>query len=390
MRAGSWCVLTLGFATFTACGGRTLQSGAPADGGGGPATSAGGSDASAAAAGADGSAAAAEGGSAGAAPDPRTHVDVVWPGAGCGRPLPDDQPMTVPGTPRGYKQYTVMGTGANLTETNDPAKIGPRTFWVRVPSDYDPNHAYRVVYIGQGCGPTESADNDTFQLYREGAGVGGNEEVIYVALDIPADGANVDCYDNVSGPESQEWEAFQLFEQVVDANYCTDLNRIYVAGYSTGGALANQWGCYFAGWPTPPRKFAPNYHIRGQAVAAGFEPDNQPPCSGPVAAIWLHDSLAAGNPIAGDETALARVGRVDGCDASYDKAEVQAPWNPDPIQFPALGNICKTFTSCPSSDPVVFCTTTGIGQTDNHNQAIPAFNLFFDQVEAQRAPGAGP
>ena len=64
--------------------------------------------------------------------------------------------------------------------------------------------------------------------------------------DIPTDMVNQDCYDNNAGPASQEWEAFELFHTVVDANYCVDNDNVYVSGYSTGGWLSNMWGCYFA------------------------------------------------------------------------------------------------------------------------------------------------
>jgi hypothetical protein len=229
------------------------------------------------------------------------------PGSGCGKPLPADQPPTVPGRPNGYMHYTVTATGATLGAPQ-PQKAGPRTFWVRVPVDYDPTHAYRVVYLGQGCGGVGVANMNTYQLYKESEG--GTEQAIYVALDIPTDMANQDCYDNNSGPTSQEWEAFELIHSVVDANYCVDNDNVFVAGYSTGGWLSNMWGCYFAGdgahpangvpggAGAPPRRFAPRYHLRGQAVVSGVEPDNNPPCNGPVAAIWFHSRTDA-NPFAG-------------------------------------------------------------------------------------------
>jgi hypothetical protein len=306
------------------------------------------------------------------------------PGTGCGRPLPLDQPATRPGTSVGYLEYRVMGTGANLTDVNAPAKAGPRTFWVRVPQDYDPNRRYRVVYLLQSCGSFEVANTSTYPLYQEAAG--GTEEAIYVAIDVPENSDSA-CYDSRDGLSSQEWEAFQLFQDVVDANYCVDPERIYVVGGSFGGAdVANMWGCYFAGQPTPPRKFSPKYHVRAQVTVSGGEPAVQPACGGPVAALWIHDSGDVGNPISGSIAALARVGRMNGCDTTYTDLSLQAPWH---AEVPAIGNVCKKFTGCPAEDPVVFCTTTGMSRTDQRSRLIPAAKLFFDEIEANVGADGG-
>jgi poly(3-hydroxybutyrate) depolymerase len=299
---------------------------------------------------------------------------------GCGKALPENQAATVVGSTSGYTHFTVYGTGATLGMTI-PAKVGPRTFWVRVPKDYDPNKKYRTVYVGQGCGPYDSANISTYALFS--AHAGGDEEAIYVALDIPRDNVNMDCYDNRDGPESQEWEAFQLFHTFVDDNYCVDNDRVYVAGYSTGGWLSNMWGCYFAGDglhpgsdPTTQRVFAPEYHIRGQVVTTGGEPPNQPPCNGPVAALWVHDLQDTGNPISGNYSALARVLKMNGCDTSATSPTVT--WH---SEIPGIGDVCKEYTSCPKETPVVFCTTSGFGHASQDMRAIPAYTTLFREVE---------
>jgi poly(3-hydroxybutyrate) depolymerase len=324
----------------------------------------------------------------GAAGRPATGINAVLPGPGCGKPLPAGQQRGTPDKPLGYFHYTVQATGKTLDQ-DQPLKAGPRTFWVRVPPDYDVNRPYRVVYIGQGCGSYGTANTDTLQLFREAAG--GTEQAIYVALDIPMDMANMNCYDNRDGLNSQEWEAFELFHTVVDNNYCVDDNRIYVAGYSTGAYLANMWGCYFAGDGSmsggAPRKFAPKYHIRAQAAVTGGEPPNNPPCNGPVAGIWIHDAGDNGNPIGGSIAALTRVGTMNHCDTTYSKATIQVPWHPE---IPLLGDVCKRFPGCPADYPVVFCTTNGLGHADQHERAIPAFKQFFDEVENPPPPPPPP
>jgi len=306
-------------------------------------------------------------------------INAPYPGKGCNKDLPMNQVPTKPGTPTGYTHYSVMGTGATLTGTIT-TKAGERTFWVRVPADYDSTIPYPVIYIGQGCGGYDSANTSTLPLHKEM--LGGTEEAIYVALDIPKDMANMDCYDNRDGKSSQEWEAFELFHNVVDQNYCVDNNRVFVSGYSTGGWLNNMWGCYFAGTldPKMPRRFAPCYHIRAQMGVTGGEPPEQPTCGGPVAAIWIHDLNDTANSIDGNKQALARVGKMNGCDTTYDNPAVQAPWHPEE---PLLKDVCKKFTMCPANYPVVFCTSAGLGHSDQPERATRAFKLFEDEIPKQ-------
>jgi poly(3-hydroxybutyrate) depolymerase len=139
------------------------------------------------------------------------------------------------------------------------------------------------------------------------------------------------------------------------------------------------WGCYFGGTPDPakPRRFAPCYHIRGQAAVTGGEPTEQPTCGGPVAAIWIHDQNDNGNPITGSKEALKRVGMSNMCNTNYDDKTIQEPWHPEE---PLLVDICKKFKDCPADYPVVFCTTLGLGHADQKERATVAFKHFFDEL----------
>jgi poly(3-hydroxybutyrate) depolymerase len=321
-------------------------------------------------------------------PPPLTTIPPLPPaGQGCGKPLPANQVATVPGLPTGYTHYTVMGTGVSLAGPQ-PAKVGPRTFWVRVPADYDRHHHYQVVYLGQGCGGYEVANTSTYQLFDETKG--GNEEAIYVALDIPRDMANMDCYDDYGDTKaSQELEAFALIHSLVDQTYCVDNDRVDVVGYDYGGALANMWGCYFAGDgarpagdPTKPRLFAPGYHVRAQASVAGFEPDN-PPCNGAVAAIFIHDTMDS-TPYTAEEQARDRALRMNGCMGSPTE-----PWHPEVFGKGFNGtDACLKYTGCPAASPVVFCTTTALGHEDQPERAISAFTLFFKELDPSPDAGA--
>jgi poly(3-hydroxybutyrate) depolymerase len=354
---------------------------------------------------------------------------------GCGKELASNR--TVKGSPTGYTHFTVMGTGATLAG-NIPAKAGPRTFWVRPPADYDPNKKYRTVYIGQGCGGYEVANTSTLQLFKESSG--GTEEALYVALDIPRDMANQDCYDNRSGPSSQEWEAFQDIHEVVDSNYCVDNNRVYVSGYSTGGWLTDMWGCYFAGdglhpWNgvVPAGAVLRSSNVSDAGAAAGDVSMSNAPMSEAGAgdgATSDAEADASGSedtgiyvPVAGqrrfapeyhiraqagvsggepdnnpscngpigaiwihdlmDSNAYSgnhdvALPRVLKMNGCYSTNPKTQPWHED-----VMGTgVCVQYTDCPPAYPVVFCTTVGLGHADQHERAIPGFKIFFDELES--------
>jgi poly(3-hydroxybutyrate) depolymerase len=323
--------------------------------GGGSGTS--GAGGSAGASGAGGSS-----GVGGAAGSPAPDVTAVWRSSGCGHPLPFNQVPTVTGSTTGYTEYQVQLTGATLG-ADDLTRAVVRTFYVRVPADYDPAKAYRTVYIFSGCGGGDIRQT-AMALFQ--AGLGGTEEAVYVAVALPPPGTG--CYDTTSPLGSQEWEAFAKMHAVVESTYCVDNNRVFAAGYSSGDVVANMWGCYFTGDPPQSRKFAPNFRIRGVAGTAGGPPSTFPTCGGPSAGIWFHDTADGPFPIANEYYTRDRVLTANGCAGS-----ATMPW-------PGLPSICAQYTDCPAAFPVVFCTTTGAGHNPQLDLAIPAFTKFFDSM----------
>ncbi len=329
-------------------------------------------------AGSDGGSSSGGTGGSGVIPSPG---DKPLRSSGCGQPLPAEQVPTIPGSRTGYTEFKVMQTGANLVATN-PARAGERQFFVRVPTDYNPETAYRIVYIGQGCGAQHAGKTNTFAMFNEAQG--GDEQAIYVGLSVPDNNANPGCYDNNTGPESQEWEAFDLIHTFVEGKYCVDNNRIFVIGYSTGGWLANMWGCYFGG-VQESRKFAPHWAMRGHASVTGSLPPNQPmPCGGPSAGFWLHDAGDKSNLIETNIAALNLALKTNGCTGDYESGPKQA-WAPAEA-IPGLGGgICQQYTGCPAEVsakyPLVFCTTNGFGHRDQPDKAIPGGTAFFKLMD---------
>jgi hypothetical protein len=306
---------------------------------------------------------AVNGGPAIAAFDPKS----AQPSDGCGKGRPANQPPTVTGTPSGYLEYTVMLTGTTLAGT-DSTRASQRTFWVRLPANYDPGRPYRLVYLTYGCGGFENANTLSYRMFDESHG--GTEQAVYVALDHPRDMHDEDCYDTRAGLGSEEWETFAAVQAVVDATYCVDDNAIFVDSYGADGvSIANMWGCYFAGNPDNRRLLAPTRHIRGQSSVSGGQPSDLPACGGPIAALWIHD-LEDGNPWTSDVAALDRVLAGNGCQGDHASSPT-APW-------PTMPDVCLQYTSCPADYPVVFCTTTGFGFSSQDERAIPAFTAFDD------------
>jgi hypothetical protein len=127
------------------------------------------------------------------------------------------------------------------------------------------------------------------------------------------------------------------------------------------------------------RKFAPEYHIRAQAAVSGGEPDNNPPCNGPVAAIWIHDLMDSNAYSANHDVALPRVLKMNGC---FSKTPTTVPWHED-----IMGKgVCVQYTDCPADYPVVFCTTNMYGHADQHERAVPGFTAFFNEMESHETP----
>jgi hypothetical protein len=268
-----------------------------------------------------------------------------------------------------------MTSGDSVAELN-PDYAQDRYFSVRVPYGYDQAQPYRTVYIAQGCGSDNmSGWQNTYQLFNEEQG--GTENAIYVSVSLPEpdkkSSPNGQCYDNRAGDASIEWEAFAKIHEFVEANFCVDNNRVHISGYSTGGWLSNMWGCYFAGIDEN-RKFAPNFSIRGQATVTGGLP-MVPTCGGPVAAIWIHDQFDEANTIDGNLAALERVLQANGCSGS-----AKMPWG-EGEQVEQLD--CQQYVDCPSEYPVVFCTSTDGGHTDQASRAIPAFTQFFALMDPE-------
>lgn len=324
-------------------------------------------------------------GAAGAASDNQDlppDLSERWPSSGCGKPLPQRA------LANGYSAWHVAQTGETLAGT-DPARQNVRDFLVRAPSDYDSARPYRVVYLLRGgCDSRGDLGDAVYDLANEGRG--GDEQAVYVDVAVPQLDQNPHCYDTGTGTGSLEYEAFDRIHTQVESNYCVDNNRIFVAGYSQGGALANMWGCYFSGTPEPPRKFSPKWAIRGHAVVAGWREPNQPlPCNGPDAAFWIQESgdLESGMYFGSNPAAVELALHSDDCTGNFEDGPKQ-PWGPAAAIPGFKVGECQQYSGCSAATarnhPLVFCSVDGPGGSDRADLAIPAFTAFFRSMDPAR------
>jgi len=70
------------------------------------------------------------------------------------------------------------------------------------------------------------------------------------------------------GRPRRSGEAFELIHSVVDATYCVDNDNLFVAGYSTGGWLANMWAAT-SRVPDPAFKASAKLRARPLRACAG-------------------------------------------------------------------------------------------------------------------------
>lgn len=220
-----------------------------------------------------------------------------------------------------------------------------RNYYVKLPADYDPSKSYPVTFGGGGCG-NSSGDS----------GKGGGQQpkgmtAIQIGLSYVYHGGACFEDDHANTPEPAYFDAVM---KDISANYCIDLEKVFVGGWSSGA-----WEAYTLG-------LARGGVIRGIATGAGGLRKERPMPSGiPIAAILLSGAGDTTNPITGPTgSALARdeILKTNGCVGT--------------TTMPFAGDSdCVQYTGCPAAFPVVWCTPAGghIGGDGDHWMAVGAF-----------------
>jgi hypothetical protein len=274
-------------------------------------------------------------------------ADVV-PTPGCGQPAPPTGP------------HTIMTMGMKDADCADKACgtwMYTREYFVNLPSDYDGMKAYPLVLEGPGCGGKGNNlfNNPTLARLAIRIGLSPSAE----AAAIHATNPNQGCFDHRDGDDSVEWAFYENLWDQLATQLCFDQNRVFAAGNSAGGDLANQLGCKYAGDAKHPiRGVLSSNGILSPSEPAPGSPQLEPTCSGkPMAGIWVWGKGGAATtapnqlPIPDATPAIERALKVNGCAASRYAAATSVPFAISATDTTS----CVKLEGCPDATPLVAC-----------------------------------
>jgi predicted peptidase len=297
------------------------------------------------------------------------------PSAGCG--------TTTAQALESYVEFHLTLTGI---AADAGASASDRIYYVRLPANYDPNKAYRTIYLGPGCGEPQDEQPTILKVYA--MQTASTDQAILIAMEPGLYNAahyNSPTCGSVNPPTCQycfddgayattagslEYPYFDALHKQIEAAYCVDTNRQFYAGYSSGGWMAHELGCQF-----------PDV-LRVQGSVTGGLPNviangTQTCKDHPIAAFFIHDFNDQSNPYSGSVAALNRLLMLNKCQGgqTMDTAPT-APYTIDGVP-PANMVSCVQYTGCPANYPIVFCTSMGQAHNAQDTTAIPGFWQFF-------------
>ena len=194
------------------------------------------------------------------------------------------------------------------------------------------NALLMIAALVAGCG----ASGDSAIPLQEASG----DDAILIGMN----GAIGNCF-NHDAADSPDLPYFDAILARVEADFCVDPSRIYVAGFSSGSWLANEIGCARADI------------LRAQGSSAGGMPP-APACKGPIPAMFAADTDDNKNPPATVQMAVDRVVSVNGCSQETEPYDFGVPAP------------CVQFKGCKPGFPVVRCVTSGVGHADQSSTRI--------------------
>lgn len=237
--------------------------------------------------------------------------------------------------PSGCGTSSDLETGTWLEQPALSVAGDERSWSVRLPEGYDPSQSYPVVFLFHGCG----GETDIFPIESEMGG----EAILVRGVASSSDG----CWLSLSN--SNETFFVSMLESVTELT-CIDDAKVFAVGYDSGADVVNRIGCTRA------------YLVHATATVAGENAlTASPVCTGPVAAMLIHDEDDGEDPFSEGEEVRDRLIDQNFCVTDGIPSAV----DPDP---------CLQFSGC--GEPVIWCATSGAGH-DRQDDFAPAIADFL-------------
>jgi poly(3-hydroxybutyrate) depolymerase len=252
-----------------------------------------------------------------------------------------------------------------------------RSYILRVPANYDPNHPYRLVFgfhwVGGTANDVDSGGTDGYNWSYYGlrrlADLD-NNGTIFVAPQGIGNG-----WGNSNG---QDVTFVDDMLRQLEGGLCVDTTEVFSSGFSYGGAMTYALAC------ARPTVF------RAVAVYSGA---NLSGCSGgtqPVAYMGLHGLRDNVLPISNGRALRDTFVRNNGC----------TPQNPPEPAYGSLTHIITTYSGCKAGYPVVWAAFDGAGHDPGpidgstgdgwHTWTSGEVWKFFTQFDSTTPPTSTP
>jgi polyhydroxybutyrate depolymerase len=256
-----------------------------------------------------------------------------------------------PTGPSGSPACGKAGAKTGVLSQRVPVFGKPRSYTLVVPPGYQPATSYPLVYVLHGHGGSGAQARRAIDL--ESAA---NGRAIFVYPDGHGGGWDLDS----PASKNADVALFDATLAITQSNYCIDLHRVFVAGFSNGAYMANQLGCRRGD------------RIRAVASHAG---------GGPYETAGEYDDTGhlrcRGKPVA----SLVVHGAADGTVAPSEGQKSIDHWthaNHCGGSSPTAPAGCVSYQSCTS--PVTACKIPGLG----HSLWAQAKNVTWSFFENQK------
>jgi polyhydroxybutyrate depolymerase len=218
-----------------------------------------------------------------------------------------------------------------------------RKFFTTLPTNYDPAKPYPMVFWGPGCGATGSEGSS----FTTGHFL---TDVLYVQL-LSVTGCFQAGHEGTA--DSPDGPYFDMALAEVEAKYCVDRAKVFVAGTSSGAWLSNYLAC------------ARGNRVRGAAADSGGLHHDHGTCTGGAAMMEMP----------GDSTVV----NVGGFDIGAGQArDIFIKLNGCSMTATTMtfgkANNCQVYGGCAS--PVVWCNVGGGHQSGNQVIAESAWAFW--------------